>query len=254
MADESGDKNGENNKTDSSLHGTRITPQLLKAQSGEFEVDSIFSLNLRQQDIDDLGAIGSCSCLQRLDISRNDLTSLKTLTPLKQLVYLNVAANRISSLEPLKEMENLRSLNAAGNLISSLESVYALSNLPNLEDMRFQDTLQDWSNPICNSTTYRSAMMSHFCHLKALDGERLCGKGSEVFTALRQLDRELAKCDEHSGDHVTKKSSGSWVEKGFWDTCPEQKKEIDDTEKLIKEMLLDCRTLSNVALHKIQQT
>lgn len=49
-------------------------------------------------DIDDLGPIGSCSCLQRLDISRNDLTCLKALSPLKQLVSLNVAANRISSL------------------------------------------------------------------------------------------------------------------------------------------------------------
>eukprot|EP00057_Strongylocentrotus_purpuratus_P001216 XP_001196680.2 PREDICTED: leucine-rich repeat-containing protein 61 [Strongylocentrotus purpuratus] len=253
MADGAGDKNEEKTK-DNSLHGTCITPQLLKIQSGEFEMDSIFSLNLRHQDIDDLGPIGSCSCLQRLDISRNDLTSLKALSPLKQLVFLNVAANRISSLEPLTELESLRSLNAAGNLIASFESIYALANLQNLEDMRFQDPLQDWTNPICNGAAYRSTIMSHFCHLKVLDGERLCGKGSEVFTSLRQLDREIAKCNDRSGDHVTQKSSGSWVDKGFWDTGTVQKKEMDDTEKQIREMILDCRTLSNAALHKIQQT
>lgn len=256
MADGSGDKNVKTN-TDETLSGTCVNSVLLKTKSGEFDLDSIFHLNLRQQDIDDLGVIGSCSCLQRLDISRNDLTDLKPLTPLKQLMFLNIAANRISTLEPLKELESLKSLNAAGNLISSFEAIYCLSALQNLEDLRFQDPLQEWTNPICNSASYRSTMTSHFCQLKSLDGERMCGKGSDLFTAFRQLDRTLAKCNDPSSDLVTQKSSSSWVDKGSLGSDPAQRKEIADineVEKNVREMLLECRTLNNAALHKIQKS
>lgn len=44
----------------------------------------------------------------------------------------------------------------------------------------------------------------------------------------------LTECNDRSEDHVTQKSSGSWVDKGFWDTSTVQKKEIDDTEKQIR--------------------
>lgn len=49
-------------------------------------------------DIDDLGCIGECTALERLDVSKNDLSALYALAGLTNLSHLNLSANRITSL------------------------------------------------------------------------------------------------------------------------------------------------------------
>ena len=49
-------------------------------------------------DITDLGCIGECVGLERLDLSKNDVTKLYALAGLTNLTHLNLSANRISSL------------------------------------------------------------------------------------------------------------------------------------------------------------
>ncbi|XP_071479811.1 leucine-rich repeat-containing protein 61-like [Diadema antillarum] len=260
MAESSRDGSGDRireEESEESPSGKKLTTQLLKIWSGEFELDSIFHLKLKEKDIFDLGAIGTCSNLQRLDVSRNDLTDLRPLILLKQLVYLNIAANRISALDPLKHLENLESLNAAGNLLSSFDSVYCLATLQNLKDLRFQDPLQEWTNPICQGTSYHSTMTSHFCHLRMLDGERMSGQGSEVYTVMRQLDRTVAKLEEPSADHTRKKISSAWITEGFWEsnvTQDEKSANIEEAENKLRDLILDCRQLGNSALHRIQKS
>ena len=46
----------------------------------------------------DLGCIGECINLERLDLSGNNITNLAPLSSLRLLVVLNVSANRISNL------------------------------------------------------------------------------------------------------------------------------------------------------------
>ena len=48
--------------------------------------------------LSDLGCIGECVGLERLDLSFNDFTKLHRLASLEKLQYLNLAANRITSL------------------------------------------------------------------------------------------------------------------------------------------------------------
>ena len=48
--------------------------------------------------IHDLGCIGECTSLERLDLSGNNITNLAPLASLRILVALNVSANRISNL------------------------------------------------------------------------------------------------------------------------------------------------------------
>lgn len=48
--------------------------------------------------ITDLGSVGECTGLERLNLSRNDITKLTKLAGLTNLTYLNISANRISSL------------------------------------------------------------------------------------------------------------------------------------------------------------
>lgn len=48
--------------------------------------------------IHDLGCIGECINLERLDLSGNNITHLAPLASLRLLSVLNVSANKISSL------------------------------------------------------------------------------------------------------------------------------------------------------------
>lgn len=98
--------------------------------------------------IQDLGCIGECMNLERLDLTGNNITNLAALSSLRHLSVLNLSANKISSLgglsghtasidsisvfvwgahtrafrfahpEPLRSCESLQNLNVAGNIIS----------------------------------------------------------------------------------------------------------------------------------------
>lgn len=96
--------------------------------------------------IQDLGCIGECMNLERLDLTGNNITNLASLSSLRHLSVLNLSANKISSLggqctlirltpsefvwvvharvfhfahpDPLRNCESLQNLNVAGNIIS----------------------------------------------------------------------------------------------------------------------------------------
>ncbi|XP_052368391.1 leucine-rich repeat-containing protein 61 isoform X3 [Oncorhynchus keta] len=95
---------------------SKVTAVLLKSRTGEFDLESILFLKLR--GIYDLGCIGDCINLERLDLSGNNITNLAPLSSLRLLQILNVSANRISNLEDISCCDSLQSLNVAGNLIS----------------------------------------------------------------------------------------------------------------------------------------
>lgn len=48
--------------------------------------------------IQDLGCIGECMNLERLDLTGNNITNLAALSSLRHLSVLNLSANKISSL------------------------------------------------------------------------------------------------------------------------------------------------------------
>lgn len=48
--------------------------------------------------IHELGCIGECMNLERLDLTGNSVTNLAALSPLRHLSVLNLSANKISSL------------------------------------------------------------------------------------------------------------------------------------------------------------
>lgn len=55
-------------------------------------------LNCYLAGIHDLGCIGECLNLERLDLSGNSITNLAPLASLRLLSVLNVSANRVSNL------------------------------------------------------------------------------------------------------------------------------------------------------------
>ncbi|XP_013407311.1 leucine-rich repeat-containing protein 61 isoform X2 [Lingula anatina] len=228
---------------------------MMKSQSREFDLESIHSLSLRSQNISGLGCLGECVGLERLDLSFNDVTKLFSLAGLTNLVYLNLAANRISSLDGLQSLDNLQKLNLAGNLIGSLDTLRCLSCLEKLRDLRLQDTTSGLSNPICMNVTYKSDVTTMLPILVILDGERLKGRGSDLFKLYEQLDEELKESNETPRGAEDLGGAGSWVPSDFWDkrnTSP-QKAVLLDAEQQLRELLKNCEDLSKSAAGKIQE-
>ncbi len=76
-----------------------IGPLTLHSQEMEKLLDADkFSLFSHFSELSDLGCLGECTALERLNLSKNDISKLHALAGLTNLVYLNLSANRIQAL------------------------------------------------------------------------------------------------------------------------------------------------------------
>ncbi|CAM2104991.1 leucine-rich repeat-containing protein 61 isoform X2 [Caretta caretta] len=233
----------------------RVTAQLLKARTGEFALESILLLQLRGLGISDLGCLGECASLEWLDLSGNAISHLGPLAALKSLAVLNLSANRVCSLEPLGACESLQSLNLAGNLLSSLQQLQGLAGLRRLESLRLHDPRARLSNPVCATGAYRSALGGLLPGLKALDGERVSGRGSELYQLCRDLDSSLERGSSVGvGSPEPPGTALPWVEEGYWERRPARRSSImEEAYKQFNDVLRECRELSERADDTISQ-
>ncbi|XP_058035374.1 leucine-rich repeat-containing protein 61 [Ahaetulla prasina] len=241
-------------KTDDPDHNGKITVQLLKSRTGEFDLESILLLKLRGLGILELGCLGECASLEWLDLSGNSLTHLAPLASLKALTVLNVSANRISNLEPLSGCESLQSLNASGNQLRSLQQLQCLAGLRHLDNVRFHNGPARLSNPFCAAAGYPGILAEMFPRVKVIDGERVSGRGSELYQLCKDLDRSLQRCSNGGGLAETASRAQPWMEEGYWEVQPARRSSIvEEAYKQFSEALLECRELSKQADHSIGQ-
>ncbi|KAH3836431.1 leucine-rich repeat-containing protein 61-like [Dreissena polymorpha] len=231
---------------------TAVTKTLLKSISGEFDMESIHSLSLKNLELTELGCIGECTGLQRLDLSYNSLTRLHLLVGLDSLQTLNLAANRITSLEGLQALENLENLNLAGNLIGGVDALRCLTGLEKLQCLRLRDQTTGLSNPVCLNIRYVADVGSMFPHLTTLDGERIQGRGSEVFQMFKHINDAVAcRSDESESTHY---AIEEWVPDSFWEPSTKFDKSLmGDAQQQLEDLLKSCQRLSSVAEEKLQQ-
>ncbi|XP_022334076.2 leucine-rich repeat-containing protein 61-like [Crassostrea virginica] len=218
----------------------KITKPLLKTRSGEFDIESIHTLNLRDCGLSDLGCISECTQLERLNLSRNDISKLNKLAGLGNLTSLNLSANRITNIEGLQALENLQSVNLAGNLIGSVNSLRCLTALDKLEELRLHDPLRDLSNPLCHSTTYRRDVLDMLPNLKVLDGERILGHGSDVFSLCREIEESLERRQDVNSQQLA--HPAPWVSTDFFE--PDKKFEesrLGDAKEQLQTLLYSCK-------------
>ncbi|XP_078285861.1 leucine-rich repeat-containing protein 61 isoform X2 [Rhinoraja longicauda] len=209
----------------------KITVELLKSITGEFDLESILFLKLTKMNICNLGCIGDCVNLERLDLSRNDISNLKPLASLKLLTVLNLSANRISNLDPLYSCENLQNLNLAGNLISSVDVLRSITKLKNLDTIRLKDTVCSFSNP----------------------GERVSGRGSDLYRLCKDIDDSLKEIDSNP-PLCASVSPTKWVEDRYWELKPMQQTRTDKASEQVFELLKECRELKSKAADVITKT
>ncbi|NWH73008.1 LRC61 protein, partial [Piaya cayana] len=228
--------------------GVRITAQLLKAATGEFALESILLLKLRGRRLVHLGCLGDCSNLEWLDLSGNSIVHLGPLAALKSLAVLNLARNRVANLEPLASCPNLQSLNVAGNLLRNLQQLRCLTGLRRLENLRVRDPAARLENPLCAAPAYRAGLVEMFPQLKAVDGERVSGRGSELYQLCRDLDSSLGRGAGASGESEPPGAAQPWVDAAFWEPRPGRRSSIvDEAYRQFGEVVRECRELSRRA-------
>ncbi|CAH2281717.1 leucine-rich repeat-containing 61 [Pelobates cultripes] len=230
----------------------RITHQMLKSRTGEFDLESILFLKLRGIGLYELGCIGDCLNLERLDLSNNHITHLGPLSSLKLMVALNVACNRISSVEPLASCENLQSLNLAGNLLCSVDNLQCLRGLHRLESIRLRDPVHNLSNSLCNNGAYRHSVLDTIPSVQVVDGERVTGCGSDLYHLCKDIDNSLKRFVSNGTIDVLK-SVKPWVEEGYWELKPAHSTIIEETYKQFNDVLQECKELSKRADDTIAQ-
>lgn len=232
----------------------KINAALLKSHTGEFDLESILFLKFRGLGIHDLGCIGECMNLEKLDLSGNNITNLSPLSSLRLLSVLNLSANRISNLEPLSSCESLQNLNVAGNIISSVENIHCLQSLKKLESIRLKDNTYNYSNPVCRNVSYRNAVLEMFPHLKVLDGERIVGRGSDLYQLCKDIDDTIKAGIFKNGQVIEHPDCKPWVEDTYWEVKRSNNAIIEEAYKQFNDVLHECRLLNSRATHIISQT
>ncbi|CAN9499328.1 unnamed protein product [Ophioblennius macclurei] len=232
----------------------KITSVLLKSRTGEFDLESILFLKLRGLGIRDLGCIGECINIERLDLSGNNITNLAPLSSLWLLSVLNLSANRISNIEPLRSCDSLQNLNVAGNIISCIENLRCLASLRKLENIRFKDNTYNYSNPVCRSASYRNVLLEMFPNIKVLDGERVVGRGSDLYQLCKDIDDTIKAGVYKNGQLVEHHDCKPWVEDNYWEIKRSNNAIVDEAYKQFNDVLHECRLLNNRATHVISQT
>ncbi|XP_053792736.1 leucine-rich repeat-containing protein 61 [Vidua chalybeata] len=233
--------------------GVRVTPALLKATTGEFSLESILLLRLRGRGIAHLGCLADCSNLEWLDLSGNAIAGLAPLAALRALAVLNLAGNRVASVEPLRGCHSLRQLNLAGNRLRSLRQLRCLQGLRHLESLRLRDPLGNLGNPLCAAPAYRAALAAMLPGLKAIDGQRVAGRGSELFRLCRELDAALDGEDAPAAAAPAEPPQ-PWVQAGFWEARPARRSAVlEEATRQLGQALRECRELGRRADDSIAQ-
>ncbi|WNG57330.1 leucine-rich repeat domain-containing protein [Archangium gephyra] len=95
----------------------------------ETRLDGATALDLRNQDLTELGALRGASALKRLVLRNNRISSLSVVGSLQGLEVLDVTNNDITTLGSLNRLPTLRQVDAGYNLLTTVDGLEGLQQL-----------------------------------------------------------------------------------------------------------------------------
>ena len=153
----------------------QLTDEYIKALTGKFDLEIIFSLELSDKQLNNIGSIPQCTSLIYLDLSHNNISFINGLENLINIEYIDLSYNQISDISNFNTFRELISCKLQGNNIPGpLPSFFAeFKKLEKLSffEVPFQDDPDvNTSNPICEEENYRQDILDSIPQLKWLDG------------------------------------------------------------------------------------
>ncbi|XP_020632781.1 leucine-rich repeat-containing protein 61-like [Orbicella faveolata] len=234
--------------------GSVLTPHLLKSRTGEFDLESISFLDLSGMGLRDVSCISDCMGLLHLDLAKNNISDLKDLGRFRILhVQCMYSQTRVLKADTLgaygvEDLSNLSSLNLSGNMIRSTNSLSCLTKLENLKVLRLHDSIQGFSNPVCVSEeNYKKSVCDLLPKLKTLDGERVSGKGADLYEICYELDALLTDNDLQSEHGVALKTMPWNTEKLLSSNTLVQDRSVEEAEKGFRDVMLQCKKINEDA-------
>lgn len=103
--------------------------QIDKEEIDPADLKTVYFLDARNRDIEDLAGLEHCINLAEVKLSDNRIDDLSPLAELKNIQSLYLSRNRIEDLRPLGNLAKLQYLEAENNKIASLAGLEALENL-----------------------------------------------------------------------------------------------------------------------------
>lgn len=93
-----------------------------------------------------------------------------------------------------------------------------------------------------------------FSNIKVLDGERVVGRGSDLYQLCKDIDDTIKAGLYKNGQLVEHPDCKPWVEDNYWDIKRSNNAIIEEAYKQFNDVLHECRLLNNRATHVISQT
>jgi len=152
---------------------TKISHSLIKAVSGEFDLESVYKLTLNRMNIRAIENLEGCVNLQELNLSNNEIERIQGLEKLQSLRKITLTSNKISSLQGLDKCAALEHIFVQDNMIDNISEIANVSALKNLKSLYLRNIDGSQKNPVCDHPSYRSSIVRQLPHISILDGERL---------------------------------------------------------------------------------
>lgn len=163
---------------------TSLTKEYLLLSAGEFDIETIFHLELDNRDVQRMMGLQICTNIVRVDLSRNQIIRIEALENLSKLQFLDLSHNKLSKLAGIGSATGLETLRILNNPISRNVDVADLAMCEKLRAVFFQGVNGKDCCPICLQPDYRSRMLELVPNLISLDGtifyRRLQGYGTPV--------------------------------------------------------------------------
>eukprot|EP00466_Bigelowiella_natans_P011861 jgi/Bigna1/141452/aug1.62_g16160 len=179
-----------------------LTKKLIVSRSGEFCLESVFSLRLSKENIRLTSALERCVNLKTLDLSQNGLRDLlvdyKRIDSMAKLKFLDLKQNRLKNL---------------GNLIANVRELEILqTRAPQLKQLYLENSSANLRNPLCRTKHYSELIVKMLPGLTVLNGMRLNYEYS-LYNLGKSIEKAFCKNEEEEkGDDDSRTSPASRTE------------------------------------------
>lgn len=151
-----------------------LSADYLKLATGEFDLQTIFQLVLREKGLKKIeGAVDQCINMRWLDLSHNGIIRIEGMAHLVNLQVLDLSFNKVQKIEHLDGLKTLHTLRLTNNPISRLQDLEGLkARRETLRHLSLKQIDGSEACPVCLAPEYKEKVYELIPDLYSLDSQR----------------------------------------------------------------------------------